>query len=98
VPDPVPQKVLSQIAKAGLPTGGDHPFRPNLVKNLKGEDVIEKRAVKKGPKVGKKGYVDDQGRIWVKDRSHAGVPDHWDVQLKDGEDYFRVGLDGMELK
>jgi hypothetical protein len=59
--------------------------------------VIEKRAVLKGPKRGKKGYVDDQGRIWVKDRSHAGLPDHWDVQLDDGDDYFRVDSNGNEI-
>ena len=62
-----------QMRKAGLPTGGIHPFRPQLVRNRKGEPVIEKKAVAVGPKQGKRGYVDDQGRIWVKDHAHAGV-------------------------
>ncbi len=50
-----------------------------------------------GPKRGKRGYVDDQGRIWVKDHAHAGVPEHWDVQIDDGADYIRVDLSGNEL-
>jgi hypothetical protein len=93
----LPQKVLDQIHKAGLPTAGQHPYRPKLVRNAQGEVVIEKRAVRKGPKQGKKGYVDDRGRIWVKDRAHAGLADHWDVQLQDGDDYFRVDLGGNEI-
>ena len=51
----------------------------------------------KGPKAGKKGVVDDQGNIWIRDRAHAGVPDHWDVQIDDGDGYFRMGLDGNQL-
>lgn len=94
----LPQKVIDQIRKAGLPTGGRHPFRPRLVTNQSGEQVIEKRAVQKGPKQGKKGYVDDQGRIWVKDRAHAGVPDHWDVQIAEGDDYIRIDLNGEEIR
>jgi hypothetical protein len=93
----LPHKIIEQIRKAALPTTGPHPFRPMLVRNARGEMVIEKRAVQKGPKRGKKGYVDDQGRIWVKDRSHAGVPDHWDVQLGEGDDYCRVDLNGNEI-
>lgn len=94
----LPQKIIEQIKKAGLPTAGQHPFIPKLVRNARGEQVIEKRAVQKGPKRGKKGYVDDQGRIWVKDRSHSGLPDHWDVQLADGDDYFRVDVNGNEIR
>jgi hypothetical protein len=93
----LPQKVIDQIEKAGLPTSGQHPYRPRLVRNRKGEQVIEKRSILNGPKMGKRGYVDEDGRIWIKDRSHSGVPDHWDVQLEEGEDYFRVDLDGNEL-
>jgi hypothetical protein len=93
----LPKKVIEQIKKAGLPTGGRHPFKPKLVKNMRGEEVIEKKAVQKGPKKGKRGYVDEQGRIWVKDRAHAGVPDHWDVQIDEGQDYIRVGTDGNEI-
>jgi hypothetical protein len=93
----LPQKVIDQIARAGLPTGGRHPFRPKLTTNHRGEPMIEKKAVAKGQKKNKKGYVDDQGRIWVKDRAHAGMPDHWDVQIDGGEDYIRVDLSGEEL-
>jgi hypothetical protein len=94
----LPQKIVDQITKAELPTGGQHPFKPKLSKNRKGEPVIEKKAVQKGPKKGKRGYVDEQGRIWIKDRSHADVPDHWDVQLDEGDDYFRVGQHGNEIR
>jgi hypothetical protein len=93
----LPQKVIDQMQRAGLPTGGQHPFRPKLVKNRRGDQVIEKQAVSKGPKKGKKGYVDDQGRIWIKDRAHADVPDHWDIQIDGGEDYFRVDQNGDEI-
>jgi hypothetical protein len=93
----LPEKIVDQIRKAGLPTGGMHPFQPKLIRNRRGEQVIEKRAVAKGPKKGKRGFVDDQERIWVKDRAHAGVPDHWDVQIDDGDDYFRVDQNGDEV-
>jgi hypothetical protein len=93
----LPQKVIDQMRKAGVPTGGPVPFRPKLMTNRKGEQVIEKRAVGVGPKQGKRGYVDDQGRVWVRDRAHADVPDHWDVQIDDGADYFRVDDDGTQL-
>ena len=62
-----------------------------------GWEVDHKKAVAKGPKKGKRGYVDEQDRIWVKDRSHAGLPDHWDVQINEGEDYFRVDQNGDEV-
>lgn len=93
----LPQKVRNQIKAAGLPTGGKHSFHPNLVKNRKGEEIIEKRPVTKGPKAGKRGYVDDQGRIWIKDRAHSNVPDHWDVQINEGEDYLRVDMNGEDI-
>jgi hypothetical protein len=94
----LPQKVIDQIDKAGLPIGGEHPFRPRLVTNRRGEQIIAKEAVQKGPKRGTYGYVDEQGQIWVKDRSHAQLPDHWDVQIDGGDDYLRVSLDGHEIR
>ncbi len=93
----LPQKIIDQMNKAGLPLNGLFPFKPKLAKNKLGDPVIEKRAVARGPKRGKRGYVDEQGRVWVKDRSHADVPDHWDVQIDDGDQYFRVDSDGNEL-
>lgn len=56
--------------------------------------MIARKAVSKGPKRGLIGHVDIHGRVWIKDRAHGNVPDHWDVQLDDGNDYIRVGLDG----
>jgi hypothetical protein len=94
----LPQKVIDQINKAGLPSGGQHPFKPRLTTNQRGDQVIEKQAVTKGPKAGKRGYVDDQGRVWIKDRPHSDLPTHWDVQIDDGDDYFRVDQDGNELR
>jgi hypothetical protein len=94
----LPQKVIDQIANAGLPTGGQHPFKPRIVTNRKGEQIIDKRVIRKGKKRRKIGYVDEQGRIWVRDRAHAGLPDHWDVQLDGGKDYFKVDLNGNEIR
>lgn len=94
MPSDLPKKIIDQIQNAGLPISGQHPFNPKLKTNQRGEQIIEKKAVGKGPKRGKRGYVDDQGRIWIKDRAHADVPDHWDVQIDDGEDYIRVDQNG----
>ena len=97
MPDDLPEKVQAQITKAGLPTGGQYPFHPKLVLNRRGEWEILKQAVATGPKVYKRGYVDDAGRIWVRDHSHAGIAEHWDVQLHGGADYFRVDNDGNPI-
>lgn len=92
------KKIEEQIRKAGLPTDGEYPFRPRFTTNGRGDQVIEKQAVSEGPKAGKRGYVDDQGRIWIRDRTHANVPDHWDVQIDGGADYFRVDNDGNAIQ
>ena len=97
MPSNLPQKVIDQMRKAGLPQDGTHAFGPKLVHNQKGDQIIEKRAVGNGPKQGKRGYVDDQGRIWIRDRAHADVPDHWDVQIDDGDSYIRVDDAGNQL-
>ncbi len=62
------------MENTGLPSGGKHPFKPKLVKNRKGEIITEKKAVRKGPKKGKPGFVDEQNHIWVKDRAHGYLP------------------------
>jgi hypothetical protein len=93
----LPEKVIAQIEKAGLPTGGQHPFEPKLGKNQKGESIIAKATVQQGPRKGKKGYVDKLGRIWIRDRAHAGVPEHWDVQENGGASYIRVDGNGNEV-
>ncbi len=93
----LPQKIIDQMRRAGLPTSGTHSYRPRLTNNQKGEQIIEKCAVGNGPKQGKRGYVDEQGRIWIRDRAHADVPDHWDVQIDDGDNYIRVDDDGNQL-
>ena len=93
----LPKKIEKQIDKAGLPRGGAVPFDPQLDQNRKGQEVIRKGAVRYGPKKGKKGYVDTKDRIWIKDRAHAGDPDHWDVQEDGGRTYFRVDLHGNPL-
>jgi hypothetical protein len=70
---------------------------PKLEKNKKGQQIIKKDTVTHGPKKGKKGYLDTKGRIWIKDRAHAGDPDHWDVQEDGGKKYIRVDPQGNEL-
>jgi len=97
VADPLPDKIRDQIANAELPTDGKTPFKPKLVKNRAGKTIIDKKEVTKGPGRGKRGYVDEEGRIWVRDYGHVGYPDHWDVQINGGEEYIRVGLDGDEV-
>ena len=94
----LPGKVIKQIRKAGLPTTGTHPFRPRMTTNRSGDPIIDRQAPGQGPKRGKKGYVDEQGRIWIKDPAHAGLPIHWDVQIDDGNDCIRIGQDGEEVK
>jgi hypothetical protein len=76
---------------------GNTPFIPQLDRNKRGKQVIKKGIVTHGPKRGKKGYVDDRGGIWIKDRAHAGEPDRWDVQEEGGKEYFRVDLHGNPL-
>ena len=93
----LPDKVLLQLERVGLPTGGECPFVPELVKNRKGEWMVQKQAVLYGPKKGKRGYVDTAGRIWVRDRAHSGLPDHWDVEEDGGRDYFRIDMHGNRL-
>ncbi len=97
MPDALPEKIVQQIGKAGLPVRGAIPFIPALETNRAGNAIIKKEAVTQGPKKGKMGYVDVSGRIWIKDRAHAGDPDHWDVQMDGGKDYIRVDLNGESL-
>lgn len=93
----LPPKVIEQIKNAGLPTGGSHPFVPRLAKNRKRETIIDKKMISQGKKRGKIGFVDVHGHIWLKDGAHAGLPDHWDVQLQGGEDYFRIDMGGNPI-
>ena len=93
----LPQKIIRQIEKAGLPTEGAVPFEPLLERNKRGRQTIATKEVAFGPKKGKRGYVDINRRIWIKDRAHAGDPDHWDVQEDGGKKYFRVDLQGNLL-
>lgn len=91
------EKVEKQIDKNGLPQAGDITFEPRLTKNKRGDEMIERAFPEVGPKKHKKGWVDTQGRIWIKDPAHAGYPEHWDVQINGGNEYIRVGLDGNPL-
>lgn len=95
--DALPDKIRKQIEKAKLPTGGGFPFEPKLRKRSDGSAEIEKGTISLGPKAGKRDYVDSSGRIWIKDRAHAGHPDHWDVQIDGGDDYVKVDFDGNQL-
>jgi hypothetical protein len=90
-------KIDRQIKKAGLPTGGPVPFSPQIDQNKNGDQIIRRGMIQYGPKKGKKGFVDSEGRIWIKCFAHGSVPDHWDVQLDGGRDYFRVDLNGNML-
>jgi hypothetical protein len=41
----LPKKVIGQIRKAGLPTEGQYPFKPKLIKNRKGHLIIKKGTI-----------------------------------------------------
>lgn len=88
------QRIDNQIRKAGLPTEGPMPFVPQFGTNQKGDPIIIKAQVVHGPKKGKVGYVDIQGRIWIKDRAHGKYPDHWDIQ-ENGGAKGRTRVDGQ---
>lgn len=90
----LPPRLQAQITKAGLPQTGQEPYQPRIVRNRRGQPVIAKGVVPSGPKAGKRGWVDDQERIWIRDYAHAGLPDHFDVQDVDGTSYFRVDMNG----
>ena len=93
----VPQlspRVQGQIGKARLPTIGPEPFIPSLGTDSKNRQCLRRAAVQHGQKAGQIGYLDTAGRIWIRDRAHAGVPDHWDVQENGGQYYFRVDDNG----
>lgn len=93
----MPDKVRMQIESAGLPLWGNTPFEPKIRTNRRGQKEIKKAEVKHGPKKGHRGYVDLQGRIWVKDHAHADKPEHWDVQIDEGKDKIDVDLNGNQI-
>lgn len=98
MPEKLPEKIERQIRKAGLPLAGTMPFDPRLGINKRGQPVLEKAPVRHGPKAGKRGYVDTQGRVWIRDRAHGQHPDHWDVQENGGsKGYIRVDLSGQSI-
>jgi len=98
VAKPADDSIEKQIEKAGLPTGGSVPFIPMLDKSRSGRRIIRKGTVQGGPWKGKKGYVDSQGKMWIRDRAHGEYPDHWDVQENGGtEGRTRIGNDGEPL-
>jgi hypothetical protein len=94
----VPAKVLAQLERAGLPLEGQFPFIPQLVPNQRGDLIVRKQAILYGPKKGKRGFVDTGGRIWIRDRAHGDLPEHWDVQEDGGREYFRVDTDGNLIR
>jgi hypothetical protein len=65
--DRTSEKIAKQIQKAGLPTGGKIPFVPRLDRNKRNDAIIRKATVRHGPRKGKKGFVDVEDRIWIKD-------------------------------
>ena len=90
----LPPKLVTQLAKMRLPLGGTVPFVPVLDRNRAGEPILARRLIDKGVRHGTPGLLDAAGRIWVRDAAHAGLPEHWDVQIDGGADYIRVGYDG----
>jgi len=93
-PNSTSTKISNQIQKKGLPTSGQTPYKAKYRVNKAGNLELQRGAPKYGPKVNEVGFVDENGRIWIKEGAHAGYPEHWDVQVDEGRNYFRVGLDG----
>lgn len=94
MPQKLPERVIERIEKEKLPMDGQTPFIPKVRANRRGKPDLVMAPVKHGPKKGEKGFVDSEGRIWIRDSAHAGYPEHWDVQVDEGKDYFKVGDDG----
>lgn len=94
---PLTPRVLAQISKAQLPMSGPIPFVPAIGEDSRGRECLLRAPVLYGPKQGKIGYLDTQGRIWIRDYAHAGLPDHWDVQENGGVTYFRVNYSGSPI-
>ena len=87
-------RVQGQLAKAGLPSTGSTPFLPALGSDSRSRQALLRAVLLFGPKAGQIGYLDTSGRILIRDRAHAGLPDHWDVQENGGLTYFRVDDSG----
>jgi hypothetical protein len=62
--------------------------------------IVDRAEARGAPsaQAGRMGWVDLEGHIWLRDRAHAGLPAHWDVQEDDGATYFRVDNDGNLLE
>jgi len=90
----LPLRVLYRINKHKLPTAGGFPFIPKVRNNRRGQADLVTAPATHGRKRGKYGFVDPNGRIWIRDLAHADHPDHWDVQEDGGKRYFRVDDDG----
>jgi hypothetical protein len=90
----VPKEVLDRIQKQRLPTNGQHPFIPKWRVNKRGKPDLILAPLTRGRKKGEKGFLDSQDRIWIRDKAHANVPDHWDVEENGGQSYFRVDDNG----
>ncbi|MBI4815751.1 MAG: VCBS repeat-containing protein [Deltaproteobacteria bacterium] len=76
-------KIYNQLKRLNLPQPGpkvQFPFHPRLTQNKKGEWILKKSMPSSGPRVGKEGYEDLEGRIWIRDTGHTGSH-HWDVQI-----------------
>ena len=94
MPAKLPKDIEDEVKKIGLPTGGQYPFEPKWTKNKKGKLIIKRAKIAHGPRRGKKGYEDQKGRIWIKDRAHGSKPDHWDVQEDGGKTHTNVDPNG----
>jgi hypothetical protein len=93
----IPKEVLDRMQKQGLPTNGEHPFVPKWRNNKRGKPDLIVASLTHGPNKGDSGFLDAYKRIWIRDRAHSSVPDHWDVEENGGQEYFRVDNQGNIL-
>jgi RHS repeat-associated protein len=90
---PVPQQIQDQMAKRGLPAGGEFPYKPVWEKNRAGTLVLKTGSPTEGPRAGEVGPVDQDGNVWLRHRDPQHG-DHWDVQTEGGRDHVNVNSDG----
>lgn len=89
------QKLREKALGFGLPAS----FKPKFEKNKGGKWILMKKPAPaaKGNAKDREGWVDEEGRIWIRNYAHAGYPDHWDVQMDGGATYMNVKVDGSPM-
>lgn len=97
--DELPETVQQQMLRYELPVIGNVAFQPALVgsKNIDGGMAIQTTAIESGPHEGRIGFVDIDGRVWVRVRSQSTDFKFWHVQTNDPNQSFRIDNNGNKI-